>query len=66
MLLGEFGVYSAADMDDRARWTAAVRKAAEERGFAWSYWEFCAGFGAYDPAKETWRAPLLNALINAR
>ena len=33
LLLGEFGAYSAADMDSRARWTRAVAREAEKNGF---------------------------------
>lgn len=65
LLMGEFGAYSKADMDSRARWTAFVAREAEARGISWAYWEFCAGFGAYDPARGTWREPLLKALIPA-
>jgi endoglucanase len=61
--LGEFGAYSKADMDSRARWTAAVARLAEERGFSWAYWEFCAGFGIYQPATGEWRWPLVQALV---
>jgi endoglucanase len=60
--LGEFGAFEAADMDSRARWTRAVVKAAERRKFSWAYWEFCSGFGAYDPVALKWRTPLLDAL----
>ena len=63
MFLGEFGAYSKGDMDSRARWTSAVARSAETHGLAWSYWEFCSGFGAYDPVANQWRAPLLKALI---
>lgn len=63
VLLGEFGAYGLADIDSRARWTQAVREAAETRGFGWAYWEFGAGFGAYDLQAETWRPELLAALI---
>lgn len=63
VLLGEFGAYSKAGMDSRARWTSFVAREAEKDGFAWAYWEFCAGFGVYDPAARVWRAPLLKALI---
>ena len=45
--MGEFGAYSRAALDDRVAWTAFVRREAERRGFAWAYWEFDAGFGAY-------------------
>ncbi len=65
LYLGEFGVYEPADMDSRARWTEFVRRAAEERGMAWAYWEFGAGFGIYDRNGESWRTPLLRALLPA-
>jgi endoglucanase len=61
--LGEFGVYRTADMDTRTNWTAFVAREAEKRGFTWGYWEFCSGFGAYDPEAQAWREPLLHALL---
>jgi endoglucanase len=61
--LGEFGAFSAADMDSRATWTAAVAREAERLGFSWAYWEFASGFGAYDKDTGTWRAPLKVALV---
>jgi len=61
--LGEFGAYSKADMESRARWTTYVREQAEARGFAWAYWEFGAGFGVYDRNARQWRNELLGALI---
>jgi endoglucanase len=64
LFLGEFGAYSAADMNSRARWTRAVRQEAERRGFSWCYWEFGSGFGLYDPRAKTWRQPLLRALLD--
>jgi len=63
LLLGEFGAYEEADMDSRARWTAYVRSAAEQRGFHWTYWEFAAGFGVYDRTVSKYRDPLLEALL---
>ena len=63
VFLGEFGTYQEADMDSRSRWTRFVTREAEKRGFSWSYWEFCAGFGAYDPKTDMWRAPLKAALV---
>jgi endoglucanase len=63
LYMGEFGAYQAADMDSRARWTRAVAREAERHGFSWSYWEFCSGFGAYDPKAKAWRQPLLRALL---
>jgi endoglucanase len=63
VFLGEFGAYSAADMESRARWTRFVAREAERHGFSWAYWEFCSGFGAYDPKADAWRAPLKAALV---
>lgn len=65
LLLGEFGAYSRAEMASRARWTAFVAREAEARGMDWAYWEFCAGFGVYDPERSAWRQPLLDALVPA-
>jgi endoglucanase len=64
VFLGEFGAYEAADMASRARWTRFVAREAEKLGFSWAYWEFCAGFGAYDPRAGAWRAPLKAALLD--
>jgi len=62
LYMGEFGAYGKADMASRARWTAFVVAAAEERGFSWAYWEFGAGFGVYDRENSAWNEPLLAAL----
>lgn len=61
--LGEFGAYSAAEIDSRSRWTAAVAREAERLGISWAYWEFASGFGAYDKDAGTWRVPIKDALI---
>ena len=61
--LGEFGAYSKAGIESRERWMAFVARTAEERGFAWAYWEFCAGFGVYDAAKKAWNEPIKRALL---
>ena len=50
-------------MDSRVRWTTAVAREAEARGFAWAYWEFGSGFGVYDRDRGAWREPLRAALI---
>jgi endoglucanase len=63
MFLGEFGSYGTGDMASRARWTAFVARTAESHGMPWTYWEFCSGFGAYDPVAKQWRQPLLDALL---
>jgi endoglucanase len=66
MFLGEFGSFSAGDMESRVRWTRAVAAQASTHGMSSAYWEFCSTFGAYDPKANAWRRPLLDALINAR
>jgi endoglucanase len=63
IFLGEFGVYSKADMDSRRRWTNFVARQAEAHGFGWAYWEFGAGFGVYDREKKAWIEPILKSLI---
>jgi endoglucanase len=64
IFLGEFGTCQEADMESRARWTRFVRREAETLGLSWAYWEFCAGFGAYDSKAGAWRAPLKGALLD--
>lgn len=62
VLLGEFGAFSAADMQSRVNWTSYVRKQTETMGFSWTYWEFCSGFGVYDKNAGAWRNELVSAL----
>ena len=50
-------------MAARVRWTKFIRATAEERGFTWAYWEYQANFGIWDPKTQTWRTPLLDALV---
>ncbi|MCF6314461.1 MAG: glycoside hydrolase family 5 protein [Verrucomicrobiales bacterium] len=64
--MGEFGAYSRADTASRIRWMTFVKNEAQTRKFSWAYWEFCASFGLYDPKTQSWRDPLLKALINKK
>ncbi len=75
VFMGEFGAYSKADMASRVLWTDFCAREAEKRGFSWSYWEFCAGFGVYDDDVGKWRqihralipdAPVQNQVHNGR
>jgi endoglucanase len=63
LYLGEFGSYHKADMESRARWTRFMADEAIKRKMGFAYWEFCSGFGAYDPNKNAWIEPLKNALL---
>ena len=62
--VGEFGAYSKAPMDSRIRWTNYCARFFEEKGFSWAYWEFCAGFGIYNPDSKTWNQGLVDALLH--
>jgi len=61
--IGEFGAYSKADMYSRHLWTKYVVNRCQLYNFSWAYWEFCSGFGAWNPDTETWYEMLLDALI---
>ena len=40
-----------------------VRAEAERLGIGWAYWDFATDFGAFDLARDRWRAPLRRALL---
>ena len=63
MLMGEFGALESAGMAQRAAWTAAVARAAEARGFGWSYWQFDSDFVLWDMAADGWVKPIHGALV---
>ncbi len=63
--LGEFGSYHRAAMKDRVRWTREVAGLARTHNFSTAYWEFCSGFGVFDPETKEWRTPLKDALLSA-
>ena len=60
----EFGATSKTDMDSRVRWTKFVADTAIEHGVSFTYWDFCGEyFGLYDLSTNSFRKPLLEALI---
>lgn len=63
LFLGEFGAYDRGPMESRVRWTAAVARAAEARGWSWAYWQFDSDFILYDVKREAWVEPIRDALI---
>lgn len=63
LYLGEFGAFSTADMDSRVRWTRFIADEAVKRKMSIAYWEFCSGFGLYDPQTHEWREGLKNAVL---
>jgi len=65
ILLGEFGAYDQGPLDSRVAYTAAVARAAEKRGWAWSYWQFDSNFVVYLIDEDRWNAPIYRALVPA-
>ncbi len=63
IFLGEFGAYDKAPMASRARYTAAVARAAEKRGWSWAYWQFDSDFILYDIGRGAWVEPIRDALV---
>jgi len=63
ILLGEFGAYDKGPMPSRECYTAAVARAAEQRGWSWSYWQFDSDFILFDIKQDHWVEPILRALI---
>ena len=61
--MGEFGCIDNADAKSREAWVRATRKAAEQRGFGWAYWDDGGGFKAYNRADGTWVPYLKSALL---
>jgi len=65
ILLGEFGAYDKGALDSRVKYTSAVARAAEKRGWAWSYWQFDSNFVVYLIDEERWNEPIHGALVPA-
>lgn len=60
--LGEFGVYKSADPASKRRWIAAVREAAEKRGWSWAVWDYNDSFGVRDAQGQG--TPILQGLFS--
>lgn len=63
VLLGEFGAYDKAAMEDRVLWTSTVARRAEKYGFAFAYWQFSSDFILYDFKTQSFVKPILKALV---
>ena len=63
--LGEFGVYDAVPVGQRATYAGAVARAATARGWPWAFWQFDHDFALYDTARRRWIRPVLDALMAA-
>jgi endoglucanase len=63
VFVGEFGAYTKADDASRITFNRTMRSGMEVRGMSWTYWEFAAGFGVYDPVALRFRMGLLDSLL---
>ncbi len=61
--IGEFGAYSKADLESRAKWTTFLARWFELQGWSWAYWEWSAGFGIYNPVNGLMNSKLADALL---
>jgi len=50
--VGEFGCYTMADPESRARYYAEFRRAAERENIGWAIWDWKAGFNYWDEKKN--------------
>jgi endoglucanase len=64
--LGEFGVYDAAAMDARVRYTSFIARTAERLGWPWAYWQFDHDFALFHTDTDQWVAPLVSGLMPQR
>jgi aryl-phospho-beta-D-glucosidase BglC (GH1 family) len=62
--IGEFGAYSKADETSRKKWTTYMSRYFDSLEWSWAYWEFSAGFGIYNPSRNTWNQYLVDALLH--
>jgi endoglucanase len=65
ILLGEFGAYDKGPLDSRVAYTAAVARAAERRGWAWSYWQFDSNLVVYLIDEDRRNEPIYRPLVPA-
>jgi len=61
--IGEFGAYSRADIDSRVKWSNFLARWFEQQDFSWTYWEWSAGFGIFNPTTNQYLTALSDALL---
>lgn len=64
VFVGEFGVYQGVPIEQRARWTRAMRVGLETRGLGWCYWDFAGSLKVYDVETEAWLPEIKSALLD--
>lgn len=63
VLVGEFGSYDRAPLQDRTAWTSHVCRELDRLQLEWCYWDLTGDFGVYHPQTGTMRTSLLQALL---
>ena len=63
LYLGEFGTIHFADIQARARWTAAVVEQCDVHQIPYAYWELRSEFGAWDPTVKAWHKEIIDAVL---
>ncbi|MEO1553030.1 MAG: glycoside hydrolase family 5 protein [Pseudomonadota bacterium] len=64
VFVGEFGVYEEVPIEQRARWTRAMRTGLENRGLGWCHWDFAGSLKAYNVETEAWLPEIKSALLD--
>lgn len=64
VIIGEFGVYEKqVSEEDVSKFLSGAVELMKKHSLAWSYWEYNAGFGAYDYSKKEWKPFVTDALL---
>ncbi|MBQ9945565.1 MAG: glycoside hydrolase family 5 protein [Clostridia bacterium] len=64
VIVGEFGVYEKqVSEEDVSQFLSGAVKLMKKHNLSWAYWEYNAGFGAFDYAKKEWKPFVANALL---
>jgi endoglucanase len=63
VFLTAFGAYEKAPLESRITYLQAVARSAEAKGIPWACWQFSGSFSLYDLEQESWKTPLLKALV---
>lgn len=64
VFVGEFGVYEGVPIEQRARWTRAMREGLEARNLSWCYWDFAGSLKVYDVDREAWLPEVKASLLD--
>lgn len=64
IIIGEFGVYEKqVSEEDVSQFLSGAVKLMKKHNLSWGYWEYNAGFGAYDYTKKEWKPFVTDALL---